>query len=139
MTSLTSGGSVEFRFYRSQAKHVFVAGDFNRWSKSATPMIPDADGWWVAKLPLPAGEYRFRYVADGHWYTDFASHGVERSQLGWNSVLVVPKRKPTRSAVEIKPDQMRKIAPIFFPSSELADRIVSPSSTIAQTPRALAM
>ena len=33
----------------------------------------------------------------------------------------------------------RKIAPIFFPSSELADRIVSVSSTIAHTPRALAM
>ena len=31
------------------------------------------------------------------------------------------------------------IAPIFFPSSEFADKIVSVSKIIAQTPRALAM
>ncbi len=40
----------------------------------------------------PGGEYRFRYVADGVWYTDYASYGVESSKLGgWNSVLFVPE------------------------------------------------
>lgn len=34
---------------------------------------------------------------------------------------------------------IRKMAPIFLPRKLLADRIVSVSSTIAQTPRALAM
>lgn len=33
----------------------------------------------------------------------------------------------------------RKMAPIFLPSSALAERIVSVSSSMAQTPRALAM
>jgi hypothetical protein len=30
-------------------------------------------------------------VADGEWYTDFASNGVEhRKGGGWDSILVVP-------------------------------------------------
>jgi hypothetical protein len=39
---------------------------------------------------MDPGEYRFRYWADGHWFTDYASHGVELGKHGWNSVLVVP-------------------------------------------------
>ena len=55
-------------------------------------MRPRGDGWWTAAVPLPHGEYRFRYVADGVWYTDFASNGVERTRKGtWNSILVVPQ------------------------------------------------
>ncbi len=105
MTSLTTGGLVEFRFYRPKANGAFVAGDFNHWSKTATPMRRSRDGWWITQIPLPVGEYRFRYIADGRWYTDFASHGVEHSDGGWNSVLVVPKRRPPRRpvpSVEIK-------------------------------------
>ena len=56
-------------------------------------MHSDGNGWWLARVELDAGEYRFRYVADGTWYTDFAAHGVEITQLGWNSVLVVPEAR----------------------------------------------
>ena len=89
MTSLHRDGSAEFRFFRPAASEVKLAGDFNDWSP-ALEMQRDAQGWWTLRLPLEAGEYRFRYVADGEWYTDFASNGVEVSRLGWNSILVVP-------------------------------------------------
>lgn len=53
-------------------------------------------------------------------------------------------RQPSKSYVSRTTErpcgftQRRKIAPIFFPSKELADRMVSVSSTIAHTPSALA-
>ena len=91
MTNLVSDGTVEFRFFRPGATEVTLAGDFNDWTRRL-PMRRDANGWWTLELNLDPGEYRFRYVADGEWYTDFASHGIEITKLGWNSVLLVPER-----------------------------------------------
>jgi 1,4-alpha-glucan branching enzyme len=89
MTSVRNNGEVEFRFFRANASQVRLAGDFTQWQANAIAMRPEGNGWWVAKVRLDAGEYRFRYVADGHWYTDFASHGVELQKQVWNSVLLV--------------------------------------------------
>jgi len=90
MTSIRTGGDVEFRFFRPNVGAVTVAGDFSQGQGGAISMTNEGDGWWVATLRIPAGEYRFRYCADGQWYTDYASHGVEHDKSGWNSVLVVP-------------------------------------------------
>jgi len=96
MTSVTVDGCVEFRFYRPQASRVSVVGEFNSWIDGILPMTPDGDGWWSASTRLSPGDYRFRYVADGTWYTDYASHGIEAGPNGWNAVLVVPQ--PVRVA-----------------------------------------
>jgi 1,4-alpha-glucan branching enzyme len=95
MTNLGNDGSVEFRFFRAGARHVLLAGDFNDWSEQL-PMRRDGEGWWTTELKLPPGDYRFRYVADGTWYTDFASNGVEATKTGWNSMLVVPASNASR-------------------------------------------
>ena len=89
MTNLGRDGSVEFRFFRPDATVAALAADFNDWHPEI-PMTRDAHGWWTLEMKLEPGEYRFRYVADGEWYTDFASNGVEYGAMGWNSVLVVP-------------------------------------------------
>ena len=89
MTNLGKNGSVEFRFYRPGAGDVRVTGSFDQW-REPKAMRPDGHGWWVLTMELEPGEYQFRYVADGVWYTDFAAHGVEITKFGWNSVLVVP-------------------------------------------------
>src|SRR2546421_9432657 len=91
MTS-TVNGTTEFRFYRPKASDVKLVGDFTEWCAAPIAMLPAGDGWWSISAPLAAGEYRFRYVADGQWYTDFAAQGVEASKTGWNSVLVVSGR-----------------------------------------------
>jgi 1,4-alpha-glucan branching enzyme len=93
MTTIHEDGTVEFAFYRPSASNVRLAADFSSWLAGAIDMKPLGDGWWSAQLQLPAGEYRFRYVADDYWYTDFASHGIEMSKMGWNSVLVVPEKE----------------------------------------------
>ncbi len=89
MTSVRTNGEVEFRFFRPDAREVSLAGDFTDWQNNAIPMRHEGNGWWTTRLSLDAGEYRFRYVADGQWYTDFASHGVELKKQVWNSVLLV--------------------------------------------------
>ena len=89
MTTVFPGGLVEFRFFRPHASQVFVAGSFNEWNVRAAAMHPVGQGWWRAVLHLPDGEYQFRYVADGQWFTDYASNGVERRRHAWNSMLLV--------------------------------------------------
>jgi 1,4-alpha-glucan branching enzyme len=93
MTIVRQDGSVEFRFFRPEARDVRVAGDFNGWSGESLHMKPAGNGWWTARTNLGSGEYRFRYVADGRWFTDYASNGVEFAKLGLNSLLIVPKQE----------------------------------------------
>ena len=93
MTTVTRDGRVSFRFFRPHASHVKVAGDFNGWSADRLIMQPQGDGWWTAETLLPGGDYRFRYLVDGEWFTDYASQGIEYSPLGINSMLVVPKQR----------------------------------------------
>ena len=89
MTTVGLNGLVEFRFFRPNVTGVKLAGDFTGWVPQ-DEMRSDSPGWWKLDLRLAPGEYRFRYVADGQWYTDFAANGVESSETGWNSVRVVP-------------------------------------------------
>ena len=44
-----------------------------------------------AEARFEPGEYRFKYVADGVWYTDYASNGIEPCKNGGNSILVIPE------------------------------------------------
>jgi 1,4-alpha-glucan branching enzyme len=80
---------VEFSFYRPQAQQVHLAGDFNCWRSSELPMVRTEKGYWTAKMRLPAGEFKFRYCADGEWYTDYAAFGVEPGQFGLDSIVRV--------------------------------------------------
>lgn len=89
MTERNGSGQIEFRFFRPGATEVKVAGEFTRWDREPLRMRSAGDGWWTTAAAIEPGEYRFRYVADGKWYTDFAANGVEATKSGWNSVLVV--------------------------------------------------
>ena len=82
---------VEFSFYRPRADSVHIAGDFNDWRLGELPMVRLPGGYWTARVRLPAGEFRFRYCADGEWFTDFAAFGVEPGAFGMDSVLRVPR------------------------------------------------
>ena len=95
MTSIRANGVVEFRFYRPGVAAASVKGDFDKRDFDAASkellMCRDEAGWWTATAKLPAGEYRFGYLADGEWFADYAAHGVEFEKKSWRSVLVVPE------------------------------------------------
>ena len=85
-----SGNQWIFQLIRSQAREVFLVGDFNGWSCRATPMQRNATGLWECAMALSPGVYRFRNRADHQWLTDYAAYGVQRKPLGdFDSVLLV--------------------------------------------------
>lgn len=86
---------VEFSFYRPAAKSVHLAGEFNEWRTNELSMARAEGGYWTAKMKLPAGEFRFRYCADGEWYADYAAFGVEPGKFGMDSVVRVSARPIT--------------------------------------------
>ena len=52
-------------------KHVAVAGDFNSWSPSKTPMrINEKSGNWQVVVEVPPGKYQYCLVIDGQWQAD---------------------------------------------------------------------
>jgi 1,4-alpha-glucan branching enzyme len=109
MTRLTDDGRVEFRFFRPDARDVRIAGDFNGWDRGSMSMESEGNGWWKATAEIEGGDHRFRYYADGQWYTDYAANGVEQNKLGWNSILTVPSARKRAERVmdeiEHKPEK----------------------------------
>ncbi len=55
------------------AEKVAIAGDFNSWSSTDTPLKVNKKGDFSVKLTLEAGkEYQFRYLLDGkRWENDW--------------------------------------------------------------------
>lgn len=64
---MTKSSKVEFTCHAPDAAKVFLAGTFNGWNPSVTPMQRRADRSWHVELPLPHGYYEFKFVADGDW------------------------------------------------------------------------
>ena len=67
-----------------------LVGDFNNWDSSATPMKRLKDGSWAATLRLAPGDYRYRYLADGHsWENDRSADRYEPSGFGSDNCVVI--------------------------------------------------
>jgi 1,4-alpha-glucan branching enzyme len=72
------------------ATAVCIAGSFNEWRPTATPMIPLGDGRWLKVLTLAPGSYEYRLVVDGEWMLDPLGKETKPNPFGGlNSVLRV--------------------------------------------------
>lgn len=83
--------AVAFVTLYPRATSVQVAGDFNNWDPSKTPMEKiDGTGMWQTKINLPKGRYRYRLVVDNQWQQDPYNESTEPNPFGgFNSVLEV--------------------------------------------------
>ncbi len=63
---------IEFSYTDPSASSVALAGDFNEWSTSATPLSDeDGDGIWTVVIALPAGSHEYKFVVNGGtWVAD---------------------------------------------------------------------
>lgn len=70
---------------------VGVAGDFNNWNPSATPLTRNEElGVWQACIRIPPGRYRYRLVVDGQWVQDPYNTNTETNPFGeLNNILEV--------------------------------------------------
>jgi 1,4-alpha-glucan branching enzyme len=82
--------SVTFEFFAPLSHVVCLAGSFNDWSTSATPLARDKSGKWSVTLSLLPGSYEYRFVVDGEWKNDQQPVPSVQNPFGsWNCVIVV--------------------------------------------------
>lgn len=87
----SSQQKVRFQFANPSAISVAVAGTFNEWRPSTTPMVPMGNGLWVKEVLLSPGAYEYRLVVDDEWISDpLCPDSVPNPFGGMNSVLKVP-------------------------------------------------
>ncbi|HNY11397.1 MAG TPA: alpha amylase N-terminal ig-like domain-containing protein, partial [Candidatus Wallbacteria bacterium] len=82
--------SVKFSYSpNASAKSVSVAGSFNDWNKTASPMKEAAGGVWETEIPVAAGAHQYKFVINGEvWVADPANRETcDDGQGGKNSVL----------------------------------------------------
>ncbi|TVQ31914.1 MAG: hypothetical protein EA376_07975 [Phycisphaeraceae bacterium] len=89
----TSRG-VLFSYVAPPGRRVAIAGDFNRWSDSTTPLrYNDSVGVYETIVELPPGRCEYRLVVDGHWQPDPYNRNTTVNPFGErNSVVVVTRR-----------------------------------------------
>jgi len=62
---------VQFVFVAPGARSVALAGDFNQWSPTATPLTADAGAVWSVVVPLGLGAFTYSFIVDGReWRAD---------------------------------------------------------------------
>lgn len=78
----------------TSVKAMAVAGDFNEWDASATPMAysKKKKAYRVIVELEPGQEYQYRYLLNReHWFNDWQADGYVPGPLGEdNSVLKTP-------------------------------------------------
>lgn len=85
-------GHLVFVYHDDAAKSVALAGDFNRWSETATPLMKDKSGLWFARIDAPTGgKYRYKFIVDGARWIEDPSNGMKTPDNygGLNSLLVI--------------------------------------------------
>jgi 1,4-alpha-glucan branching enzyme len=92
---LVEGGAV-FRYINTDAKKVFLVGDFNNWSPRSDPMKDlNGDGHWTLFYPLRPGRYQYKFIVDDRWIPDPLNTDSAPDGFGdINSVVTVPERLP---------------------------------------------
>lgn len=73
------------------AQSVHLAGSFNGWSMTATPLTRRG-GTWVAETEVEPGKVTYKFIVDGSWITDPANPRIEGQGQFTNSVLEVAER-----------------------------------------------
>lgn len=82
MAKLRSNPATGFSIVAGSASEVFLAGSFNNWNPSGTPMVRDGRGTWRCALALPPGRHEYKFVVDGKWCCEDGSDGPYDGSTG---------------------------------------------------------
>lgn len=82
--------STEFTLVAPDANEVYLVGDFNNWDGNGFKMRRYKNGVFKKKAKLHAGQYQYRFVVDGEWWTDPSNPNRQANAFGSeNSVLTI--------------------------------------------------
>lgn len=71
------------------ADRIYLSGDFNDWSPSATPFTQEVDGRWRVVVDLPIdSRHAFCYLIDGLWHAEYRADGWTQALNGMPISLV---------------------------------------------------
>jgi serine protease AprX len=85
-------GRILFCYHDDDAASVSLCGDFNDWDREATLFERNGDGLWHTQIACqPAGNYRYKFLIDGHRWTEDPSHALKQDDGlgGLNSLLSI--------------------------------------------------
>jgi len=82
---------VLFQFKSEPGRQVFLAGTFNRWDPTRTPLAAAGEtGFFTVSLDLPKGRHEYKFVVDGEWLVDpTGADSVPNEHGSMNSVIIV--------------------------------------------------
>lgn len=87
----------------SLGRAIYIAGQFNNWSLSETPMRLNLDlGVFEATVPLPPGKHEYRLIVDGRWIAD-----------PYNPVVSINPFGEANSAVHVTTAPMPQLAAVM--------------------------
>jgi hypothetical protein len=85
--------SVSISLFEPGARAVFLAGTFNDWNPSSTPLNRTGNGQWTIALALKPGRYEYRFVVDGEWRDDPTALHYQANPFGsLNAIIEIPLR-----------------------------------------------
>jgi len=121
----------QFSLNAPDAKAVFVAGEFNHWSKTATPLQRGEDGKWRTTMPLPPGKHAYKFIVDGEWKVDDANPEQTPDGFGgMNSILTLGD--PGADAGVLEKDAVQREALSLFAKGDFA-QLESTADSLRQT------
>jgi 1,4-alpha-glucan branching enzyme len=83
-----SAREVEFTLKAPGAKTVCIAGQFNDWNTTSTPMKKSKDGSWKIRLKLPSGTYEYKYFVDGSWVNEASGRETAPNPFGTCNCII---------------------------------------------------
>ena len=98
------------------ATNVFVAGLFNEWDGTTTPMARRVDdGWWYVELELFPGRYGYKFVVDGNWIEDpLAEHSSRDGNRNTDNSMLDPELRRIETRPVRPLSSFASLVPIRF-------------------------
>lgn len=102
-TPIVLGQKALFLYEGKGESSVSVAGDFNSWDPSSSPMrkAPGSGVFWLAIDLPPDARIEYKLVAEGQWLLDPLNLESVTGKFGTNSVLAMPKYEGTADYAEL--------------------------------------
>ena len=85
-------GRLIFIYHDDQAVNVALAGDFNNWDPTSTPLARNGSGLWLTEIHPPhPGRYRYKFIVDRQKWIEDPNNGMKEPDHygGLNSILVI--------------------------------------------------
>ena len=86
-TKTATATGTTFRVWAGEAASVFVAGSFNGWDQTATPLAHEGNGVWAADVPGAKAGDTYKFLLDGAWKKDPRALCVESSAMDANCIV----------------------------------------------------